>query len=172
MTFLELAKKRYSARKFTNKPVEKIKLDQVLEAGRVAPTASNNQPQKLLVVQSEEGLQKMTKAARFYKAPVVIIVCIKKEEAWVREYDKKQTIDIDASIVTDHMMMAATDLGLDSLWMTWFHPAVLRSEFQIPSTLEPVNLLALGYNGAEPKSSDRHEITRKSLSEIVAYEQF
>jgi nitroreductase len=172
MSFLELAKSRYSARKFTNKPVEKIKLDQVLEAGRVAPTACNNQPQRLLVIQSEEGLKKLSRAAKFFNAPTMIIVCVDKREAWVREYDKKQTIDIDASIVTDHMMMAATDLGLNTLWMTWFNPIVIKKEFELPSHLEPVNLLALGYNGAEPKSPDRHGDTRKPLSETVFFEKW
>jgi nitroreductase len=172
MSYLELAKKRYSARNFTERSVESKDLEMILEAGRVAPTASNNQPQRLLVIQSEEGLNKLRRAARFFKAPTMIVVCADKREAWVREYDQKDTSDIDASIVTDHMMMAATDLGLNTLWMTWFNPAVIKKEFKIPSHLEPINLLAIGYNGADPKSSDRHSETRKPLSETVFFEKF
>lgn len=172
MSFIELAQKRYSARKFTSQKVEKEKLNQILEAGRIAPTAANKQPQRLLVVQSDEGLSKMTKAARFYNAPVVIIICADKNEAWVREYDNKDTCHIDASIVTDHMMLEAEDLGLNTLWMTWFNPLILREEFCIPEDFEPVNLLAIGYNSGDPLSPDRHSRTRKPLSETVFFESF
>jgi len=172
MSFIELAQKRYSARQFTSQKVEKEKLDQILEAGRIAPTAANRQPQRLLVIQSSEGLSKMTKAARFYNAPVVIIVCADKKEAWVREFDQKDTGDIDASIITDHMMMTATDMNLNTLWMTWFNPEILKKEFNIPVDYEPVNLLAIGYNGGEPESPDRHSRTRKPISETVFFESF
>jgi nitroreductase len=172
MNYQELAHKRYSARKFTEKAVEKEMLDNILEAGRVAPTAANKQPQRLLVVQSKEGLARLAKAARFYQAPTMIIVCVETNATWEREYDGKRTGDIDASIVTDQMMMAATDLGLDTLWLTWFDPQIVRSEFQIPEEYEPVNLLAIGHNGAEPASPSRHEKMRKPLKETVFFEHF
>lgn len=172
MNYLDLAKKRYSARKFTEQIVKSEDLENILEAGRVAPTAANKQPQRILVIQSKEGLEKLTKGARFYNAPLVLIVCADKSEAWVRKDDGKNTSDIDASIVTDHMMMAATDLGLDTLWMTWFKPTIIREEFNIPENLEPVNLLAIGYNGVEPLSAERHSETRKKIEETVFFEQF
>ena len=64
MTFLELANKRYSARKYKDQPIEKEKLDQVLEAGRIAPTAKNNQPVKIYVLQSKEALESHSKTVR------------------------------------------------------------------------------------------------------------
>ena len=170
MDFLDIAKKRYSVRSYQEMPIEREKLDQILEAGRVAPTGANKQPQRLIVVQSKEGLEKVGKAARFYGAPCVIIVCSDTGETWKRPYDGKKLTDIDASIVTDHMMMQATELGLGTLWICWFDPGVLRAEFDIPGHLEIVNLLAVGYADGEPQSPERHGKVRKPLGETVFYE--
>lgn len=172
MSYIELAKKRYSCRNYKNVKVEKEKLDIILEAGRIAPTAANFQPQRLLVIQAEEGLRKVEKAAKTYHAPLIIIVCADKETAWVRPMDEKQTTDIDASIVTDHMMLAATDLGLGSVWICYFNASVLKKELNIPYNYEPVNMLAIGYEAGEGQSPDRHDKMRKKLNETVTYETF
>ena len=112
MNFIDIAKKRYSVRSYMDKKVEAEKLEKILEAAHVAPTAANLQPVHLIAVQSEEGLEKIGKAANIYGAPLAIIVCADHNKAWVRPFDKKQTGDIDASILTDHMMLQATELGL------------------------------------------------------------
>ncbi len=173
MDFLELAKTRYSVREYEEKKVEKEKLYKILEAARVAPSAVNNQPYRLIVVESEEGLAKIEEGARLYKAPLAIIVCKVTEEAWCRKYDGKNHGDIDVSIVTDHMMMEATDLGLGTLWICWFKPEVIRKNFQIPEGIEPVNILAVGY-AKDGKKGDvyRHETMRKKPEETVKYETF
>ena len=172
MSFLELAKKRYSCRKYEDKKVEKEKLDIILEAGRIAPTAVNIQPQRLLVITESEGLQKVNKAARTFRAPLVIIVCTDKNSVWTRSIDQKKTTDIDASIITDHMMLAATDLGLGSVWICYFNVEILRKEFNIPEHIEPVNILAIGYEAGEAKSPDRHDETRFPIEHTVSYENF
>ena len=92
----------------------------------------------------------MSKAANVYHAPLVIVVCADHDKAWVRPFDHKQTCDIDASILTDHMMLQAADLGLGSVWICYFKPDVLRKEFGIPENLEPVNILAVGYSDETP----------------------
>lgn len=115
MDFIELAKKRYSVRSYSNKKVEPEKLNRILQAAHVAPTAANLQPVHLIVVQDEDGLAKIGKGANIYGAPLAIIVCADHNKAWVRPFDKKQTCDIDASILTDHMMMEATELGLGDM---------------------------------------------------------
>lgn len=115
MDFLNIAKQRYSVRSYKKKTVEEEKLHKILEAAHAAPTAANLQPVRLIVVQSEEGLAKIGKAANIFGAPLAIIVCADHEKAWVRPFDKKQTCDIDASILTDHMMLEATELGLGSV---------------------------------------------------------
>lgn len=167
MDFLSLSKKRYSVRKYLSKPVEKEKLDAILSACQAAPTAANLQPHKLIVVKTKEGLSKLEKAANVFGAPLAIIVCADKSKAWTRPFDQKNTSDIDAAIVTDHMMLEATDLGLGSVWICYFKPDVLRSEFNIPDNLEPVNILAIGYADGELQSPDRHSKTRNSITETV-----
>lgn len=172
MDFLSLAKKRYSVRAYTGQKVEQEKLNAILEAAHAAPTAKNLQPQQLIVVQSEEGFTKLAKAANVYKAPLAIIVCSDTEKTWTRPFDGKKLTDIDASIVTDHMMLEATDLGLGSVWICYFKPDVLKAEFNLPANLEPVNILAIGYadTNAQPVSpADRHSTKRKPLSETVIY---
>ena len=171
MNFLEIAKKRYSVRSYTGKKVEQEKLDKILLAAHVAPTAANKQPVKLIVVQSDEGLNKIGKAADLYGAPLAIIVCCEHKKAWTRPFDKKQTVDIDASILTDHMMIEATELGLGSVWICYFKPDVIQKEFDLPDTLEPVNILAVGYSDESPADPERHATQRVPLSDLVHYEK-
>ena len=101
MNFIEIAKKRYSVRNYSGKKVEKEKLDKILQAAHVAPTAANLQPVHLIAVESKEGLEKISKGANIYNAPLAIIVCADHNKAWVRPFDQKQTGDIDAAILTD-----------------------------------------------------------------------
>ena len=170
MAFLDLAKKRYSVRGYKADAVEPEKLQSILEAGRVAPTGANRQPQRTIVVQQPAGLAKISKAAEIFGAPLALIVCADREAAWVRPFDGKNILDIDASIVTDHMMLQAADLGLGSVWVCYFKPDVLREEFGIPSSWEPVSILAIGYASGEPASPDRHRALRKPLGETVFFE--
>ena len=172
MNLLDLAKKRFSVRSYDFKKVEQEKLLQILEAGRIAPTAGNRQPHRLIVVQTEEGLKKLAAAANIYGAPLAIIVCGDSNSAWVRKIDGKNVVDIDASIVTDHMMLAATELGLGTVWVCNFNPAIVCKEFNIPDTLEPINILVVGYGTGKLESPERHATTRKSMNEIVFYESY
>jgi nitroreductase len=170
MDFLELAKKRYSVRKYEAKKVENEKLLQILEVAKVAPSGMNRQPIKLIVVQENEGLNKVKKGANVFDAPLVIIACGDHNTAGVIPFNNKSVVDIDTSIATDHMMLQAGALGLGSVWICGFDPAVIRKEFNIPEHLEPINILAIGYAAGEPAAPDRHDTTRKSLQEIVVYE--
>ena len=173
MRFLDLAKKRYTVRSYTTQSVEKEKLDIILETGRVAPTGANMQPQRLIVVQGEVGLNKIGKAANIYNAPLAIIVCSDKGKTWTRPFDGKKLTDIDASIVTDHMMLSATDLGLGSVWVCYFNPDIIKQEFHLPDNLEPVNILAIGYADTEKESAQtpcRHSSSRNELSTMVSFE--
>ena len=172
MDFLSLAKKRYACRSYKKQAVEQEKLDLILEAGRVAPTGANRQPQRLGVVRSQEGMERLARCTRDFGAPVAIIVCADTTQAWIRKYDGKQVGDIDASIVTDHMMLCATSLGLNTLWICMFKPDAVREEFGLPEGIEPVNILLIGYGDGEPASPDRHAETRKPLAETVVYEHF
>ena len=171
MSFLEIAKKRYSVRNYKPNKVEKDKLEKILEAGWVAPSGSDNQPYKLIVVQEDEGLDKIRKAADFYSAPLAIIVCGDHEKSWKRPFDGKSIVEIDASIITDHMMLQATELGLGSVWICYFKPDVIMEEFNLPDHLEPLSILAIGYADGNVLSPDRHAKTRIPQDEIVSYEK-
>lgn len=170
MNFLDIAKTRYSVRNYKDERVEKEKLDLILEAAHVAPTAANLQPVRLLVIQEKEGLDKIGRAANIYNAPLAIIVCSDHSVAWERPFDHKPTTDIDASIITDHMMLEATELGLGSVWVCYFKPDMIKKEFDLPDTLEPINILAIGYSDEKPMSPNRHSESRIPLSKLVSYE--
>ena len=170
MSFIEIAKKRYSVRSYNAKKVEPEKLNLVLEAAHVAPTGANRQPQRLIVVQSDEGLQKIGKAAKTFGAPCAIIVCSDSEKTWTRPFDGKKLTDIDATIVTDHMMLQATELGLGTVWVCHFNPDIIKTEFALPPHLEPINILIMGYSDETPASPERHANSRKPLTETVSYE--
>ena len=172
MNFLELAKKRCSTRNYTDQKVEPEKLAKILEAARVAPTGVNAQAFKLLVLQEEESLKKLEDAAKFYNAPLAVIVCADVEKCWHRSFDGKVISDIDASIVSAHMVLEATELGLASLWICRFKEDVLREQFHIPDGLVPVNLTVFGYPGEPLKSAERHDTERKPLDELVVKESF
>ena len=168
MEFLKLAESRFSVRNFKAQKIEPEKLDLILEAGRIAPTAANIQPVRVLVIQSDENLAKIGKAANIYNSPLALIVCADRSSAWVRPFDKMQTTDIDATVVTDHMMLEAADLGLGSVWVCYFKPDVLKKEFDLPENLEPINILAVGYPAdgiAVPKKQ------RKDMESFAAFEK-
>ena len=113
-------------------------------------------------------MEKLGRAANVYGAPLAIIVCADHAKAWKRPADGKSTVDIDASIATDHMMMEATSLGLGSVWICWFDPEVVAHEFGLPETFEPVNVLAIGYSDEPAKSPDRHATERIPVGELLA----
>ena len=98
------------------------------------------------------------------------IVCADHDKAWVRPFDQKQTGDIDASILTDHMMLQATELGLGTVWVCYFKPDVLRKEFDLPANLEPVNILVIGYSNEGTGDPNRFNKQRIPMSQLVSYE--
>lgn len=174
MKFIDLAKKRYSVRSYQQTQVEKEKLDIILKAGSVSPTAGNCQPNNFLVVNSAEALSKLSTATNAHGAPLAIVVCASKKKAWVRAFDNSSMLEIDATIATDHMMMCAEDLRLSSCWLTYFNPTIVCKVFNIPSDLVPVNILVIGYSADKsPLSADRHTNgARNSISEITKYNSF
>lgn len=172
MDFLELAKRRYSVRSYQPRQVEEDKLRKILEAGRIAPTGANRQPHRLIVVRETQGLEKLKKAANVYGAPLAIIVCSDHNVSWKRSFDGKDVANIDASIVTDHMMLEATELGLGTIWVCHFNPELLRKEFKLPENIEPVNILGVGYANGKAESPERHDGLRLRLEDFVYYESY
>ena len=146
MNFLQLARdKRYSVRKFKAQAVEKEKLEYILEAGRVAPTACNYQPQRILVIENEAAHEKLKQCTSWYfGAPVVLMICYDKSTCWKNRTNGTCGGDVDASIVTTQMMLAAAELGLGTTWVGAFNHQKARELFNIPDYLVPVALLPIG----------------------------
>lgn len=169
MEFKEVIKNRYSCKKFGDKPVEKEKLDAILSAGRLAPTAKNLQEQKIYVVQSEEGLAKIDQITPCrYGAGTVIVVAYDKNNVFTYPGEKRDTGIEDATIVATHMILAAADEGVDSCWINFFDPEKAEDILGLPENEEILMLLDLGYaaEGAGPLAN--HE-SRKDISETVNY---
>jgi nitroreductase len=172
MNFKELSAQRYSVRTYKDKPVDRETLNAVLEAGRLAPTAGNRQPQRILAVTGKEGLQKLDRCTRCRNgAPAAFIVCYDKNECWVRPFDNASSGEVDASLVTTALMFQAVDLGLGTLWVMHFDPAKLVEEFAIPEHLVPAALLILGYAADDAVPADRHT-QRHPLDKLVSWEKW
>lgn len=164
MDFLELAKKRYCVRKFSNQKVEKEKIDLILEAGRVAPTAVNYQSQRILLLESDESLKKLKECTPFhFNAPLAMLVCYDNTVSWKRSFDNKNMGEVDATIVTTHMMLEITNLNLGTTWVGHFDPKKIIDTFSLPENIIPVALLPIGYpdesSVPHPFHSQRHEIS-------------
>lgn len=169
MQFKDVVKNRYSCKKYSSKQVEKEKLDAILEAGRLAPTAKNLQEQHIYVVQSEENLAKIDKATPCrYGAPTVLAVTYDKNNVFVYPGEKRDSGAEDASIVATHLMLAAADEGVDNCWLNYFDPETLAADLGLPENEEILMLLDLGYaaEGAGPLPT---HASRKALDETVSY---
>ncbi len=167
MEFEKVIRERFSVRKFKNDVISDELINKILEAGNLAPTAKNNQPQKIYVVKSKEGLEKIDKASSCrYNAPVCLIVASDKNIAWSK--DNYSTYEMDACIVATHMMLEATNVGVDNIWIEMFDKNIIKQEFNLDANIEPICLIPLGYKTDDCKPSHLHN-TRKDLSEIVEY---
>ena len=167
--FMELAKARYSVRKFKDTAVEADKIAAILEAAKIAPTAKNYQPQKIYVLQSEEALKKANKASPcIYGAPLVFAVAYDPARAaHVAERADYNFGEVDASIVQTHMMLEAADLGLGSCWVGKFGDNAAEI-LGLPEGIVLEGLLPVGYVADDCEPADRHTIYRPD-EEMVEY---
>lgn len=173
MEFSELIEERFSVRKYSQKPVEPEKLQAVLEAGRIAPTAGNRQPQRILVVDTPEGLRKMKECTTCsFDAPVVLLVCYDtKVENNNHLGDHRPYGQVDASIVMTHMMLAAWDAGLGNVWVGLFKPELLEQYFSIPEDYRIVSLMPIGYAAEDAVPAKMHG-DKFSLAHTVFHDHF
>ena len=164
MDFYEVIKTRRSIRKYQDRPVEEDKVQRILEAARVAPSAANRQPWQFIVVRTEKIKKEFQRAYNrnwFWQAPLVICACGREKEAW-RRSDGKTYVDVDVAIAMDHLILAATAEGLGTCWIGAFNPSEVRRILNFPDELEPIALTPLGYPASSPKPT-----YRKPLEEIV-----
>lgn len=169
MEFKEVVKNRYSCKKYDTKKVEREKLEAILEAGRLAPTAKNLQEQHIYVVESEEVLAKIDKMTPCrYGAPTVLVVAFDKNNVFTYPGDKRDSGVEDASIVATHLVLAAYDEGVDSCWINYFDPDQMAKELGLLENEEILMLLDLGYAAEGAGPLPNHD-SRKPLSDTVSY---
>lgn len=169
MNFLELARRRVSVRGYRPDPVSEELLNQILEAARLAPSAANRQPLRLIVIRGPAQRAALAKAYPrewFAQAPLILALCVDPAAAWHRS-DGKSYADVDAAIMMDHVILCAADLGLGTCWIGAFDPALVRQTLDIPGHFEPIALTPVGY----PLDAGRPK-TRKSLDELVSFDRF
>ena len=170
MEFTEVIEKRYSCKKYApERQISKAQLDAILNAARVAPTAKNLQEQHIYVLQSSEALAKVDDLTPCrYGAPTVLMVAFDANTVFTYPGDKRDSGIEDASIVATHLMLAATDAGVDSCWINFFDPEKAAEAFNLPKNEEVLMLLDLGF-AAEGTGPLANHASRKTLEETVSY---
>ena len=166
--FLELAEQRYSVRSYSDRPIEKVKMDRILRAGQVAPTAINRQPQRVFVLQSKEALEKVKKLTRYtFGAPVILLVCSDKDAAHTMN-DGQYLGTVDATMSLTQMMLEAFDEGIGSCWVRGFDRNEVIKEFGLPENLVPEAMMPMGYP-AEGSVPSRFHGENIPIDDMVRY---
>ena len=170
MEFTDVIRDRFSVRAYAEKPIEPEKLAAILEAGRIAPTAANKQPQRIYVIQSPEGLEKIRGITRCaFNAPAVLLFAVDEEAQWKSPLEPGFTSGHqDVSIVATHMMLAAWDLGIGSCWVNFFPNTETAKAFSLPETEKAVLLLPIGYPAPDAKPAPMHSV-KKDMDQLVKY---
>ena len=170
--FLTLAADRYSVRSFQPTHLSTDVIDRLLKASHLAPTGCNFQPQRILVLNTDASLETLKSCTKcHFNAPTAMLVCYNRAECWTRKYDGAQSGIIDASIVATHIMLEAAELGVGVTWVMHFDPVAMKAAYKIPSDVEPVALLVMGYPAPDAQPLPLHSQFR-DLNEIVRYESF
>ena len=172
MEFERLIAERYSVRHFKNEHLPQEVIAKILEAGHQAPTGCNYQPQRILVLNTDESMSKLRHCTRcHFDAPTAMLICHNQNESWKRPYDGALSSPVDAVIVATHMVLAAHNIGVGSCIVMHFNPFVMRESFHIPEGVEPSLLLVLGYPADDAKPLPLHE-QKRPLDEVVYYDHF
>lgn len=166
MDFADILRARYSVRSYRPEPVDEAALGRILDAAVAAPTACNRQPFRVIVLRTagrEAELARIYARPFFVQAPVVLAVVAVHDEAWKRNRsDNKDHSDVDAAIVTDHIVLAATNEGLGTCWVCAFDPAAAREVLGLPEGVEPIAFTPIGH-----AADDRPARVRKPIADLV-----
>ncbi len=172
MEFEKLISERYSVRNFKQEHLPNEVIEKILEAGHKAPTGCNYQPQRILVLNTESGMEKLKGCTKcHFNAPAAMLICHNKDESWKRPYDGALSSPVDAAIVATYLMLAAYDIGVGSCWVMHFDPQAMRDTFNIPQNYEPAALLVMGYPSPDAKPLELHYKSRP-IDEVVFYDSF
>ena len=169
MTVAEAIRARHSIRAFLNRAIEEEKLNRVLEAGRLSPSAGNQQGRKFIVVRDKSTREKLVKVAVSQafigQAPVVIVACGTNPE-YVQSSGQPFYL-IDVSIAVDHMTLQAVEEGLGTCWIGLFTEPEVRKILGIPDKVRVVALLPMGYPAEKAAPT-----ARKPIAECVCFEKY
>lgn len=195
MDFMEISKKRVTVRKFSQKPVEDEKIEKILQAGRWSPTAVNLQPQRILVLNTPENLDKVRQFCSFgynqkyvdlakecdnkeqdkvnfyYGAPLVLFVCYDATACWIHPQSGKSSGATDATIVATHMMLEAASLDLGSVWISYFDEEIARDLLELPESWQSVCMLYIGYPADDYEPNKKMSGHRKPLTETCFWNE-
>jgi len=169
MNVIDAIRKRRSIRAWQNRPVEDHKLQAVLEAGRLAPSASNRQEWRYVVVRDAALRANLAEAAHGQtfvgEAPVVIVGCAKTDGH--RMSCGEPCYPIDVAISMDHMTLKAVEEGLGTCWIGAFNQAAVKKLLGIPDDVRVVELMPLGYPADEPAARPR-----LAADDIIMYDKW
>ena len=172
MEFEKLIVERYSVRNFKPEHLPEGCITKILDAACKAPTGCNFQPQRILVLNTDESIKKLKQCTKcHFNAPTAMLVCYNEEESWKRPYDGALSAPVDAAIVATHMMLQAHDIGVGSCWVMHFNPIAMKETFNIPDNIKPVALLVMGYPADSAAPHEFHN-TFRPMDEIVVYDKF
>lgn len=167
MEFTKVVTERFSCKKFDGRKISEKELNVILEAGRLAPTAKNLQPQHIYVADSNEAVAKIDKhTVCRYNAPTVLVVAYKDDNLYKYPGDKYDSGVEDATIIATHMLLAAFNEGVSACYLNRFDPDALKAELGLPEDEHIVCLIDLGYADKGVKPLPPH-MSRKPLSETV-----
>ena len=170
MEFSNVIKSRYSVRKFKDTPVEDEKINEILNSALLAPTACNNQPQKIYVCRSAEVLDKLkTVCPCTFDAPVVIVMAYDKTlAAKGRIRPHYEFGETDSAIAGTHMMLTAQNLGLGSCWVGWFRGEDVSKALDLPENIQVTGLMPIGYPAEDAQPGELHSKSR-AIEDIVEF---
>ncbi|MCR5794952.1 MAG: nitroreductase family protein [Solobacterium sp.] len=168
MEFDKVIRERYSVRKYSAKAIEEDRLQAVLEAGNIAPTGHNNQPQRIYILKSEEALRKVRELTRCaFNAPAVLLFAYDEDEQWHNPFEEGiASGQQDVSIVACHMMLKAWDLGLGTCWVNYFPNSAVHDTFGLPEKEKAVLLMPIGYPADDSRPAPLHSAVKETAETV------
>jgi nitroreductase len=170
MELKDAVRERYSVRNFREQEVPRKELEKILEWTSMAPSAVNFQPWHFIVITEKirlEAIWNVYHRQWIHSAPVIIVACMNHQESWKRSIDGHDFGEVDVAIAIDHLTLAATACGLGTCWVCNFDVAGCKNILNLPSHIEPLALIPIGYPASTMPAKKR-----KSLNEIVSWEEF
>lgn len=170
MDFKEMARERYSVRKYYARPLEREKLDEILAAAMLAPTAKNQQPLRIYVLQSAEALEALNALTNCaYGAGTVLLFAYDKNEEWQNPLEPGVTSGVeDVSIAATYVMLRAIELGVYTTWCNYYPNTQLERALGLPENERSVLVMPIGYRAEDALPSPSHEASRP-IGEVVRY---